>query len=117
MASGKSTHEYLTIRRNLSLIVDGLVATVDPARLALKLHEANLITWDTVDRACVQGILTSAQRIQPLIMATEAQIQLDASKFQVLIAVLEAINTHLAENLQHFYGKFYLVLLFVSFTD
>ena len=111
MASGKSTREYLTIQRNLSLIVDNLAATTDPARLALKLHEIDLIPSDVVDRASVVGILTPAQRIQPIVMAIKTQIQLDVSKFQSLMRALETCNAQLAERLRKFYCKFLHILL------
>ena len=105
MASGKNTHEYLTIQRNLSLIVDSLAATVDPARLALKLHEVDLIPQDVVDRASVVGILTPSQRIQPIVMAIKAQIQLDASNFQALVDALTPFHLQLSQTLWKFYSK------------
>ena len=111
MASGKSTREYLTIRRNLSLIVENLAATVDPARLALKLLEVHLITDDVADRANVIRIPTR-DRIQPIVMAIEAQIQLDVSTFQVLIGVLQTFNLRLAERLKKFYSKLRIRFLY-----
>ena len=111
MASGKSTREYLTIRRNLSLIVDNLAATVDPARLALKLLEVHLITDDVADRANVTRIPTR-DRILPIVMAIEAQIQLDVSTFQVLIGVLQTVNLRLAERLKKFYSKLRIRFLY-----
>ena len=104
MASGKETREYLTIQRNQSLIVDSLAATVDPARLALKLHEVDLIPSDVVDRASVVGILTPAQRIQPIVMAIKTQIQLNASNFQVLMGALKPFNLQLSQSLRKFYS-------------
>ena len=105
MASGKETREYLTIQRNQSLIVDSLAATVDPARLALKLHEVDLIPSDVVDRASVVGILTPAQRIQPIVMAIKTQIQLNASNFQVLMGALKPFNLQLSQSLRKFYSN------------
>ena len=111
MASGKSTREYLTIQRNLSLIVDNLAATVDPTRLALKLLEVHLITDDVTDRANVTRIPTR-DRILPIVMAIEAQIQLDVSTFQVLIGVLQTFNLRLAEKLKKFYSKLRIRFLY-----
>ena len=106
MASGKNTREYLTIRRNLSLIIDSLAATVDPARLAVKLLEVDLIPHDVVDHASVVGVLSARQRIQPIVLALESQIQLDVSNYQVLMRVLRTIHPCLAERLEKFYSKY-----------
>ena len=105
MASGKSTREYLTIRRNLLLIVDSLAATVDPTSLALKLLEVNLITDDVVGHASVTRVSTR-ERIQPIVMATMSQIQLDVSNYQALMSVLRTFHPRLAERLEKFYSKY-----------
>ena len=104
MASGKTTREYLTIRRNLSLIVDSLAATVDPARLALKLLEVDLITDDVVDRASVSRV-PPRERIQPIVMAVMAQIQLDMFNYQVLMGELRTLHPRLAQKLETFHSK------------
>ena len=105
MASGKSTHEYLTIRRNLPLIVDSLAATVDPTSLALKLLAVDLITDDVVGHASVTRVSTR-ERIQPIAMAIMSQIQLDVSNYQVLMSVLRIFHPRLALRLEKFYSKY-----------
>ena len=105
MASGKSTKEYLTIRRNLSLLIDSLAATVDPARLAGKLLEVDLITDDVVGHASVTRV-SIRERIQPIVMAIMSQVQLDVSNYQVLMSVLQTIHPRLAERLEKFYSKY-----------
>ena len=104
MASGKTTREYLTIRRNLSLIIDSLAATVDPTMLALKLFEVGLITDSVVDCASVTRLPTR-ERIQPIVMALMAQIQLDIFNFQVLMDELRILHPHLAQKLEKFHSK------------
>ena len=104
MASGKSSQEYLTIRRNLPLIVDSLSATVDPTRLAVQLLAVDLITDDIVDRASVTRA-TAHERIQPIVMAVMAQIQLDVSNFRVLMGELRTLHPHLVQRLERFHSK------------
>ena len=104
MASGKTTREYLTFRRNLSLIIDSLAATVDPARLAVKLLEVDLITDDVVGHASVTRVPTR-ERIQPIVMAIMSQIQLDISNFQLFVGELRTFHPRLAERLEKFHSK------------
>ena len=109
----ETTREYLTIRRKLSQIVDSLAATVDPARLAQKLLEVDLITDDVVDRASVSRVPTR-ERIQAIMMAVMAQIQLDISNFEVLLGELRTLQPHLVQNLEKFYCKLHYSCCYVT---
>ena len=104
MASRQSC-EYRTLHKNFSIVVGNLAATVNPTHFAQKLNEVNLVSKDIVDSASVVGVLTAAQRIQPVITAVHAQIELRASLYHKFIAVVQQFNPLLAEVLGKFHGR------------
>lgn len=105
MASGTTTREYCTVSKQFSTVVDNLSRTVDPGNFAQKLLEANLVPSDVVQRACVVGLLTPAERIRPIISAVLAQIELRASTYHQFLNILRNTNSLLADTLSNFFSK------------
>ena len=105
MDSGKNTREYRTIQGKTSVIVDSLAANTDPAQFSQKLYEAELVSQHVMESARVVGILTPAQRIQPLMSAVQSSIQLRSSKYSDFIDVVRAVYPALADVLNEYYGK------------
>ena len=101
------THEYCTIKRKFSDIVDHLAASVDPAEFAQKLCEKELVSEHIVAGASVLGVLTAKQRLRPVITAVKSQIQLNASKYHTFVDVLLKVLPGLAEMLNKFFSKHY----------
>ncbi len=104
MASGEHTHEYLTVKGNISTIVNSLAAQVDPSLFAQKLNEVGLVSQYVVQKASIRDI-PPANRVQDIIQAVLSQISLDSSKYHVFIEVLQAEHSLLAEKLTQCYGK------------
>lgn len=106
MNSGKSTLEYYTMSKHVSVVVHTLAATVDPVTFAQKLQEAGLICSDITGKASVMA-LTPAERIYPVIQAILAQIELKASEFHRFISVLCSVNRLSADALRKAFGRFF----------
>ena len=58
---------------------------------------------DTVRKASVQGLLTNAERIQPVMNAVLAQIYLKADLFNKFMPVLKKVNPGLWESINQYY--------------
>ncbi len=109
MASGEHTREYLTVKTNITDIVNILVAQVDPRLFAQKLNEAHLVSSYVVQKVSVRDI-PPANRVQYIIQAVLSQISLDSTKYHVFIEVLrmeQSLRT-LADKLTQYYGKLIL---------
>ncbi len=109
MASGEHTHEYLTVKGNITTIVNSLGAQVDPSLFAQKLNEAHLVSSYVVEKASARDTLSS-NHVQGIIQAVLSQISLDSSKYHVFIEVLrmeQSLRT-LADKLTQYYGKLIL---------
>ncbi len=104
MASGEHTHEYLTIKRNVTEVVSSLAAQVDSGQFAQRLNQHGLVTSHVVDKASVREIPAS-NRIQDIIQAVLATISLDPSKYQVFIEILRTQYHPLADKLTQYYGE------------
>ena len=101
-----NTHEFQTIKKKYTAIVDHLAANVDPARFAQKLCEKDLLSGDIVARASVLGVMTTNERIRPVITAVKSRIRLDACKYHTFVDVLQEALPALAAMLTKFFGKF-----------
>jgi hypothetical protein len=99
------SHEYCTVKKNFSDIIDHLAANVDPAEFAQILCEEELVSEAIVAGANVLGVQTPKQRIRPVITAVKSQIQLNASKYHAFVDVLQKVLPGLAETLHKFFSK------------
>lgn len=97
------SHEYCTVKKNFSDIIDHLAANVDPAEFAQILCEEELVSEAIVAGANVLGVQTPKQRIRPVITAVKSQIQLNASKYHAFVDVLQKVLPGLAETLHKFF--------------
>ncbi len=104
MASGEHTHEYLTVKENITTIVNSLTAQVDPSLFAQKLNEAHLVSSYVVEKASARDTLSS-NRVQDIIQAVLSQISLDSTKYHEFIDILRTEHSLLAEKLTQCYGK------------
>lgn len=106
MASGEDTQEYCTVSQQLSLVVSSLARTVDPGNFAQRLHEADIIGGDVVERAYVIGGPTPTERVRPIMQAVLAQIELSASTYHRFVDILREFNPLLADTLSKSFCKF-----------
>ncbi len=103
-SGGEHTREYLTIKRNVSHIINSLAAKVDPGLFAQKLCEGGLVSSYVVDNASIHGVPPS-HRAPDIIRAVLAQINLEPSKYHVFIRILKGVHPLLADKLTEFFGK------------
>lgn len=104
MASGKGTCEHCIISSHLSLVVETLAKTVNPGSFAQKLQDARLIGHHVVEQAQL-GSKTPSERIHPVVVAIQAQTELDVSVYYQFIAIVKEFNPVLGEVLSKFLGK------------
>ena len=105
MDSGKYTCEYRTIQGAFELIIRSLASSSDPAVFAQKLLKVQLVPQHVVEVASIVGILTSTQRIQPVMIAVLSCIELQPSKFTDFMEVVRDVYPALADVLNENYSK------------
>ncbi len=119
LSTGIRTREYLTVHRNVDIIIKSLADRIDPGLFAQKLHEAGLVSvyW----RVCAAYEFTASDRVHDMIFSVQIHINRESSKYDVFMRILKDVHPNLAERLTKYFSKFTthiccMLLLFTSNT-
>ncbi len=106
MSYGVRTREYLTVQRNTVLIIRSLADWGDAGLFAQKLCEADFVSRDVLEGACIREV-TPSNRFQRVITAVQSQINLESSTYNLFMRILKDVHPQLAEKLTKYLSKFH----------